>query len=253
MLKTDAARQGANAAFYFAKAKSKVILGLSTALSLMLVVSVQAAETPKRGGVLRIGHSSEVQGFDPFTIAAPNFATGSVSSLMWQRSYQPTRDGKWLSFTINRSIADDGMSVQWRMREGLKFSDGQPYTAHAVAAHWARMLNPRRNQAFAKYISMVKEIVVIDDQTFETRYNFPYPPAYLAGRTNSFMAQVMPPDHIEKLGRDVNRKPIGPGPYMIANWKQSSTVTLVRNTAERGAAVRLPEWARGRTRTWNCP
>jgi ABC-type transport system substrate-binding protein len=227
---TCAARAEANGTFHFTKRQITLALGTAAAVGLLLCGSVQAAETPKRGGVLRIGHSTQVQGFDPFTISRPNFATGSVSSLMWQRSYQPTWDGKWLPFTtVNRTISDDGLSAQWHMRKDQKFSNGEPVTAHAVAAHWNRMLDPRRNQAFAKYLSMVKEFVVIDDYTFETRYNYPYPPAYLAGRTNSFLGQVMPSDYVEKMGKEVNRKPIGTGPYMITDWKESSTVTLARN------------------------
>jgi len=229
-VKSCTGRAGTSGAICFTNRQIKLALGTAVAVGLLLGGSVQAAETPKRGGVLRIGHSTQVQGFDPFTISAPNFATGSVATLMWQRSYQPTRDGQWVSYTtVDRSIADDGMSVRWKMLKGLKFSNGEPFTAHAVAAHWTRMLDPKRNQAFAKYLSMLKEIVVVDDETTETRYNFPYPPAYLAGRTNSFMAQVMPPEYVKKMGRDVNRKPIGPGPYMIDNWKASSSVTLVRN------------------------
>jgi len=227
---TSTVRVGEAGTFCSPERLAKVILGTAAAVALMLGSSVQAAETPKRGGVLRIGHSTQVQGFDPFTISRPNAATGSVSSLMWQRSYQPTWNGKWLPFTtVKRTISDDGLSARWQIRKDLKFSTGEPVTAHAIAAHWTRMLDPSRNFAFAKYLSMVKEIVAIDDHTYETRYNYPYPPSYLAGRTNTFLGQVMPPDYVEKMGRDVNREPIGTGPYMIADWQESSTVTLVRN------------------------
>ena len=205
--------------------------GLSIAVAFGLLAGVaQAAEAPKRGGTLRIGHGFEVQGFDPFTIATPNLATGSVASLMWPRSYQPTRDGRWVARSIiDRVVADDGLSMRWRWREDIKFSNGEPFTAHAVAAHWNRLLDPARNYAFAKYVSMLKETAVIDDYATETRYRFPYPPAYLAGRTNTFLGLVMPLGYVEKMGPEVNRKPIGPGPYMISDWKQGSTVTLVRN------------------------
>ena len=190
-----------------------------------------AEEEPKRGGTLRIGHGFEIQGFDPFTIATPNLATTSAGSLIWPRTYQPTGDGKWEPRGVTkRTIADDGLSSRWHLRKDMKFSNGEPFTAQAIVDHWNRLLDPTRNQAFAKYISMVKKIVVIDEFTTDTQYNYPYPPAYLSGRTNSFLNSVGPVGYAEKMGLELNRKPIGPGPYMISEWKQGSSMTLVRNS-----------------------
>jgi peptide/nickel transport system substrate-binding protein len=134
--------------------------------------------------------------------------------------------------------------VTVHLREGMKWSDGEPITSadcqfyHDIAIDPAKAANLQRSN----YNSVVESFEVVDDLTFTVTYNTPWPD-YLS---DSYV-RCSYPDHILRPVLDaegnVDNAPqfsgenvVGYGPYMITEWVADTSATLERNPNWDGQA-----------------
>jgi ABC-type transport system substrate-binding protein/class 3 adenylate cyclase len=118
----------------------------------------------------------------------------------------------------NMRVSNDGLAYLFRLREGVKWSDGQPLTAEDFAFAWQSMREEQTRTAF-----LMEDVVsaeALDDRTLEIRLREPrsYFP-YLLAQPWAFPW----PRHIcRELGEDW-RKPenlVGNGPFLLAEWEE---------------------------------
>ena len=77
----------------------------------------------------------------------------------------------------------------------------------------------------AKEISGFK---VVDDYTVEITLEKPEG-SFLMAMTMPFTS-VMPKEWVKKVGKDIKRKPLGTGPYVITDWTPGQSITAEKNT-----------------------
>ena len=185
---------------------------------------------PKDGGSVIMATGAQVQGFDALTMRAANRETTMAGGLIFSNFF--TRDEKGdrvpdLATALDSS--PDGLTWRLTLRPGLKFSNGAPYTARDVAHHFQRILDPSKNQAFAAAIGSLREAAAIDDLTVEFRLAYPWAAFPSIFAVDNFLAWVMPKEHEEGAGPDLNRRPIGAGHYVMTEWKQDDSITFEKN------------------------
>src|SRR5262245_1438635 len=109
-----------------------VALALSVAATLGLSASVGEAQSPKRGGELRIARIEDSQSFDKTTVFQ-NESLWLIQQIN-ESLYTSTPDGKsvrpWLATSYSRS--NGGKRYTFRLRRGVRFSNGQPMTSADV-------------------------------------------------------------------------------------------------------------------------
>jgi ABC-type transport system substrate-binding protein len=129
--------------------------------------------------------------------------------------------------------------VTVRLREGMKWSDGEPITS-ADCAFWHEIvMNPELapNVSRGNYTNVVESFEVVDDLTYKLTYNQPWPD-YLVD--TSAYARCSYPEHIlrpvlEADGNITNapqwtgENVVGYGPYMLTDWVLGDTMTFDRN------------------------
>jgi peptide/nickel transport system substrate-binding protein len=142
------------------------------------------------------------------------------------------RPGLALSWSV-----DPQTQTIWtfKLRPGVKFHDGSPFTAQAVVFNLDKLINkdsPQFDTAQAaqgaQYVAPIKSYRVIDDLTVELTGKradavIPYQVA------NIFVSS---PANWEKLGRDWNKvalQPSGTGPWKVDKFVPRTRVELVRN------------------------
>jgi len=202
---------------------------LAIVLQTGIWTTTDAAE-PTSGGTLTIGTTGQVLGFDPFTTKTSTYETTMVGGMIFGTSFGLDEEGhQYPSQALSVEPSEDGKVWRVKLRPGMRFSDGSPYDADAIAKHWTRILDSSRNQAFLNYVVPYKEVVAVDPVTVDFRMNFPWP-AFVPGLSfNAFFGWVMPPEHEASAGPDLNREPIGAGPYMLQEWNQDGGMVLTRN------------------------
>jgi peptide/nickel transport system substrate-binding protein len=124
-------------------------------------------------------------------------------------------------------ITDGGRTYTYTLRDGVEFSDGEPLTADDVVYTYRTALDPKTNNTFKSELDVVKEVRASGDDKVVFTLEYPYAP--FAART------VLPivPEHIageqDPNTGSFNTKPVGTGPYVLANWSKGEKLTFKAN------------------------
>ena len=189
-----------------------------------------AEPAPRDGGSVIMATRAQVQGFDPLTTRAANRETTMAGALVFSSFFTLDEKGARVpNLATSLDSSPDGLTWRLKLRSGLKFSNGAPYTARDVAHHFQRILDPSKNQAFAAAIGALKEAVAIDDATIEFRLAYAWAAFASIFSADNFLFWTMPAEHEDGAGPDLNRRPIGAGPYMMTEWKQDDSITFEKN------------------------
>jgi peptide/nickel transport system substrate-binding protein len=126
----------------------------------------------------------------------------------------------------------DGKELTFKLRSGVKWHDGQPFTAEDVKFTFDTMLDTKVTARFRSNIRGVTEAQVIDPLTVKLKLSASLPSLPIQLGYNVLMV----PKHLLQ-GKDLNaptdflKKPIGTGPFKIVEYTPGSTMTVERNEA----------------------
>ena len=123
-------------------------------------------------------------------------------------------------------VDDTHLSVT--LREGVKFHNGEDFTADDVAYTISRFPDgPATGSLFEPFDPEGTEIV--DDYHIIIAFKRPFAPALNYLSSSSIRAFIVPHDYMEANGEDcLNQNPVGTGPYQFVDWVVSSHVDLTR-------------------------
>ncbi|MFJ9680744.1 ABC transporter substrate-binding protein [Streptomyces sp. NPDC101194] len=137
-------------------------------------------------------------------------------------------------------VSDDGLTYTYRLRSGVKFSDGKPFGAKDVVFTYRTILDEKTNNASRTELDAVKSVEASGDDTVVFTLKYPYAP--FAQRT------VLPiaPEHV--AGRqDVNTgafttHPVGTGPYLLTKWSKGEKLSFRANPDYWGGAPKVKKF-----------
>jgi peptide/nickel transport system substrate-binding protein len=177
------------------------------------------------------------------TLLNPHFAIGTKDQIASRIFFEPLagwdKDGNLIPCLAaeiptkaNGSLAADGMSVIWKLKQGVKWHDGKPFTADDVVFTWAYAAD----LATAAYSTgSYKDITVekIDDHTVKVLFKAPTP--FWADPFVGSVGQILPKHHFGDYAGAKSReapgnlKPVGTGPYKFVEFKPGDLIRAERN------------------------
>jgi len=157
-------------------------------------------------------------------------------------------------------VSRDGLTYTFKLKRGVKWHDGKPFTARDVAFTFYSVLDPKVTTPHRAYFDAlagfpeltakenpkrpeelaVRPIEVIDDHTVRFRLRYPSG-SFLAVLVNPRAGIV--PEHLLK-GVDLNtaefnRKPIGTGPFRLVEWRRGERLVMEANAQYHGGRPAL--------------
>jgi peptide/nickel transport system substrate-binding protein len=139
---------------------------------------------------LRFVPQANLANFDP--IWGTQYVVRNASALVWDTLYGideklvPQRQ-----MAESEEVSSDGLSWTFRLRQGLKFHDGEPVLAKDVVASLTRW--SARDPMGLMIRAIQNELTAVDDRTFKWVLKKPFPKMLLAlGKNNSPIAFIMP-------------------------------------------------------------
>jgi peptide/nickel transport system substrate-binding protein len=132
----------------------------------------------------------------------------------------------------NDGLSEDGLSVIWKLKRGVKWHDGMPFTADDVVFNWEYVRTP---ETAAVTIASYKDIKVEKIDDFTVRVIFAKPTPFWADAFVSASGMIIPKhlfaDYIGGKSRDApaNLKPVGTGPYRFVDFKPGDVVRAKLN------------------------
>jgi peptide/nickel transport system substrate-binding protein len=122
-------------------------------------------------------------------------------------------------------ISPDGKKITFRLRKGVKWHDGAPFTSDDVMFTYRRMIDPRTPTAYAEDFRQVKRASAPDPHTFVVEYARPFAPA-LASWGMHVLPKHLLAEHPDISKSPLNKRPLGTGPYRFVEWKTGEKVVF---------------------------
>lgn len=178
------------------------------------------------GGTLKIGRDQDSTTFDPILISqnADLWVIINANGMLVRNNF----DGTAVEPDLAESweISDDGMVYTFRLRDGIKFSDGTPVKASDVKFSLER-LRDTPEAVFGAMYEPMKSVETPDDRTVVITLSKPTAPFITFAAL--FAAAVLPEDYVKNRYEEFLEKPIGAGAFRIVEWKRGEYVALEKN------------------------
>ena len=124
-------------------------------------------------------------------------------------------------------ISDDGLTIIFHLRHGVKWHDGVAFTSHDVLYTYNVTIDPKTPTAYAEDFKQVKSLVAPDSHTIVVTYDSPFAPALASWGVNILPAHLLEGKDITKS--PLSRKPVGTGPYHFKEWVSGQKIVLEAN------------------------
>jgi peptide/nickel transport system substrate-binding protein len=201
-------------------------------VAVLLTVPV-AAEAQKSGGVLRmplITNPASMSIHEESTIAVLGPMMGVFNNLVMfdQHVPQNTLDKIVPDLAESWALSEDGNVLTFKLRQGVKWHDGKPFTAADVKCTWDLIagkatdklrVNPRKS-----WYRNLEEVTPKGD--YEVSFHLKRPqPSFLALLASGWSPVY--PCHVP--AKDMRQHPIGTGPFKFVEFKPNESVKLIRN------------------------
>ncbi|MEV5410407.1 ABC transporter substrate-binding protein [Thermopolyspora sp. NPDC052614] len=171
-------------------------------------------------------------GGDPMTLGLnAQFVSAPISQLFSSQIMDPLiriSDDYKLSPGLAREweVSPDGMELTLRLRQGVKWHDGKPFTAEDVKFNLEEIV-PLQTYG-AMLAKRIKSVEITDPSTVVMRLKEPYGPLL-----ETIALQFMLPKHVyegtDYVTNEANKKPIGTGPMKFGSYTPGQEVVLVKN------------------------
>ncbi len=207
--------------------------------------TVPAGEAPQVGGTMTYGTMEEPDTLNPYisqmleSVNLSNLFLGALVVTDDKMHMVPVLATE-VPTKENGGISKDSKTITYKLRKGVKWSDGTPFTSADVAFTQTYMMNPKVNVSNRAGYDRVVKVDTPDENTIIFRLKTPFAP-FVA---TTFQWGILP-KHVLEKSKDLNTDPWnrtlnpGLGPFSLKAWKQGQYVEAVRNKAYWGEPANL--------------
>jgi len=200
---------------------------------LAAIVSPDLAFAQKQGGVLKVyffDSPASMSIHEEATIAAEGPMMGVFNNLVMYKQDVPQSGLQSIvpDLATEWSWDEDKSQLTFRLREGVRWHDGKPFTARDVQCTWDMLagkssekfrLNPRK-----AWYRNLEGVTTNGDYEVSFRLKRPQP-SFIALLASGFSPVY--PCHVSP--RDMRSNPIGTGPFKFVEFKPNEVIKVTRN------------------------
>lgn len=207
-----------------------------------------------RPGVLRFAESAEPSSLDP--VINSSAVTGDLSMFIFSYAVRyddkarPVPDAlREIPTVANGDVSKDGLTLKYKLRNNIKWQDGQPLTCADLKFTWKVVMNPHNNVVTTDGYKDIKDIDCSNPLVALIHMKRLYAP-YLQQLWGVNGNAVILPEHLLAKYNDdkgsfnnapYQSMPIGSGPFKVIQWQRGSEVRMEANPNFYLGAPKLKE------------
>ena len=213
---------------------------VATALTFM-PLAVLAQDAPKQGGDIIITYKDDIATLDP--AIGYDWTNWSMIKSLYSRlmDYSPGTSDLVPSLAESFEVAPDGQTYTFKLRKGVKFTNGREVVASDVQYSLSRAVNPKTQGPGAGFFGSIVGFEDVSGGKSETLSGIETPDDHtvvfkLSRPDATFLhvlainfASIVPKEAVEAAGADFGKKPLGSGAFMLKDWVIGQKMEFVRN------------------------
>lgn len=203
------------------------------ALAALGLACAGAAVAQPQAGLLRVHMKADIRGTDPGTANRDANTDGLFMNVL--EGLVAYREDASVGPLLAQSVqlSPDGRTYTFKLRQGVKFSNGAPFTAEDVLFAWNRYMKPANNwRCLAEFdgrgVAKVTNVATPDAATFVMTLEKPSA-LFLTtlARSDCGGTGIFHRSSLEADGKW--KEPVGTGPFKLGEWRRGQYVELLRN------------------------
>ncbi|MEW8956151.1 glutathione ABC transporter substrate-binding protein [Clostridium sp.] len=218
--------------------KGKRLLKIIAAIVIgaSMTFSLTACGTGSIAGddTLVVAHGADAKTLDPH--GTNDQPSSRVSKQIYDRLVEQTEEMEIVPGLAKEWKQLDNLTWEFKLREGVKFHNGETLKASDVVFSLNRMKNAK---SVSSIISSVDTITATDDSTVIIKTKEPFAP--LLAHLSHTAASILNEKAVEEAGENYGQHPVGTGAYKFASWDAGSQINLEKNEDYFGEKGKMPK------------
>lgn len=215
-----------------------------TALAGFLAIAPFAAsaqDTPTMGGEIVVTYKDDIATLDP--AIGYDWQNWSMIKSLYSRlmDYTPGTADLVPSLAESFEVAPNGLTYTFKLRKGVKFSNGREVVASDVKYSIERAVNPKTQGPGAGFFGAIAGFDALTGGTSETLSGIETPDDHtvvfkLSRPDATFLhvlainfASVVPKEAVEAAGADFGKQPVGSGAFTLTEWTIGQRLVFKKN------------------------
>ncbi|PYB71895.1 ABC transporter substrate-binding protein [Rhizobium wuzhouense] len=219
------------------------LLLTSTAAAMMAFLPsiAGAQDTPAKGGDIVVTYKDDITTLDP--AIGYDWVNWSMIKSLFSRlmDYEPGTANLVPSLAESFDVSADGLTYTFKLRPGVKFSNGRAVVASDVKYSIERAVNPKTQGPGAGFFGAIAGFDAVSGGTSETLSGIETPDDQtvifkLSRPDATFLhvlainfASVVPKEAVEAAAGDFGKKPVGSGTFILKDWTIGQKLVFDRN------------------------
>jgi peptide/nickel transport system substrate-binding protein len=195
-------------------------------LLFVAVGAALAADTPRKGGVIRVGNLGEPPALDAHWTTAS--ITETLTNHIYEGLYSLDSSNKPTPMLAEGvTVSKDGLVYTFKLRQGVKFHNGKEMTSEDVVASLARW---GKQSVYGKALfAQVADWKALDKYTAEMKLKEKSAIVLISLAVPNNFGAIYPKEIAEKFPPEQKATEyIGTGPFKLAEWKPDQYIRMVR-------------------------
>ena len=208
----------------------------------IVVVVLAALMIPGLAGAAPVGQVVIAQGVDPTTLDMMNQQeqpASNVGAQMFESLLERDQSLKLvpaLAAEMPKLVAPT--TWEFKLRKGVKFHNGEDFTAESVKFSLERLVNPANKLRGSSSFAPIERVEIVDQFTVKIHTKKPWP-VFLSHIALRQAAMYPPKEYAGKETAAISKNPIGTGPYKFVRWSKDEEIVMEAFPGYWGGAAKV--------------